>query len=124
VQLVHGAGKILTSTLMGRVMQGLVSYLAADPRMAREFRTRVVARRQTEVRRLIDRWVQRGDLRPDADFDILNELLFGPLYYRLFLSGGRIDRAFARRVVEAILPAYEQPRRARSRKGRTPAMGR
>jgi AcrR family transcriptional regulator len=67
VRFLNGAVKILGSTLMGQVMQGLVSYLAADPAMAQAFRERVVQRRLAEARRLVDRGIERGDLRPDTD---------------------------------------------------------
>jgi AcrR family transcriptional regulator len=106
VRFLNGAVKILSSTLMGRVMQGLVSYLAADPDMARAFRERVVRRRVTEVRRLVERGIERGDLRADADHELLHELLFGPVYYRLLLSGDPLDRKLAERVVDAVLPAF------------------
>jgi AcrR family transcriptional regulator len=105
ITFVDAAVKILGSTLMGRVMQGLVSDLATDPRLARAFRERVVAMRVGEVRRLIARGIERGDLRPDADVELAHELLFGPVYYRLLLSGQPLDKRLAERVVDAVLPA-------------------
>lgn len=106
IVFVNGAVKILGSTLMGRVMQGLVSDLAADPQLAQAFRERVVARRVAEVQRVVERGVARGDLRPDADFELANELLFGPIYYRLLLSGEPLGRDLAERIVNAVLPAF------------------
>jgi AcrR family transcriptional regulator len=106
VAFVNGAVKILGSTLMGRVMQGLVSELATDQNLAAAFRERVVARRVTEVHRLIERGIERGDLRPDTDVELAHELLFGPVYYRLFLSGAPLDRRLAERIVDAVLPAF------------------
>lgn len=106
VAFVNGAVKILGSTLMGRVMQGLVSELATDPTLAAAFRERVVARRVTEVHRLIERGIERGDLRPDTDVELAHELLFGPVYYRLFLSGAPLDKRLAERIVDAVLPAF------------------
>ena len=97
---------ILGSTLMGRVMQGLVSDLAADPELAQAFRGRVVAARVAEVRRLVERGIERGELRPDADLELAHELLFGPIYYRLLLSGEPLEPGLAERVVDAVLPAY------------------
>src|SRR5436305_9467191 len=41
IVFVDNAVKILGSTLMGRVMQGLVSELATNPKLARAFRERV-----------------------------------------------------------------------------------
>ncbi len=106
VAFVDGAVKILGSTLMGRVMQGLVSDLAADPELARAFRERVVSVRVAEVKRLVERGIERGDLRPETDHELFHELLFGPVYYRLLLSGAPLDDDLAERVVAAVLPAF------------------
>jgi AcrR family transcriptional regulator len=106
VTFVDRAVKILGSTLMGRVMQGLVSDLAGDPELAAAFRERVVGRRVAEIRRVVERGIARGELVPNTDPDLLNELLFGPLYYRLLLSGKPLDRKLAERVVSIVLPAF------------------
>lgn len=106
VMFVNRAVKILGSTLMGRVMQGLVSDLATDPELARAFREQVVAVRIAEVKRLIERGIARGDLRSDGDYELANELLFGPVYYRLLLSGEPLRRDLAERIVDAVLPAF------------------
>ena len=111
VSFVDAAVKILGSTLMGRVMQGLVSDLATDPDLARAFRERVVAMRIGEVRRLIERGIERGDLRPDTDIELAHELLFGPIYYRLLLSGAPLEDRLAGRVVDAVLPAFAAAKR-------------
>ena len=106
VAFVDGAVRVLESTLMGRVMQGLVSDLATDPVLATAFREQVVAARLEEVRRLVDRGVERGDLRPGPDYELAHELLFGPVYYRLLLSGGPLDRKLPGRIVDAVLPGF------------------
>ena len=103
---VEAAVEVLGSTLMGRVMQGLVSDLATDPDLARAFRERVVSVRDAEVERLVERGVARGDLRPGTDPQTAHELLIGPVYYRLLLTGQPLDRAFARRTVDAVLRAF------------------
>ena len=106
VAFVGAAVRILGTTLMGRVMQGLVSDLAADPELARAFRERVVATRVAEVHRLVELGIARGDLRPDTDRGLFHELLFGPVYYRLMLSGAPLDEGLAARIVDAVLPAF------------------
>jgi AcrR family transcriptional regulator len=103
---VNAAVEVLGSTLMGRVMQGLVSDLATDPQLAQAFRDRVVSARDAEVERLVERGIARGDLRPDTDPGSAHELLIGPVYYRLLLTGQPLDRAFARRTVDAVLGAF------------------
>jgi AcrR family transcriptional regulator len=103
---VNAAVEVLGSTLMGRVMQGLVSDLATDPELAQAFRERVVTVRDAEVERLVERGIARGDLHPDTDPETAHELLIGPVYYRLLLTGQPLDRAFAKRNVEAVLRAF------------------
>ena len=103
---VSGAVRILGTTLMGRVMQGLVSDFAANPELAEAFQTRVVTVRQKEVRRMVAVAVERGDMRADTDPELLHELLFGPVYYRLLLSGRPLEPEHAVRIVQTVLPAF------------------
>jgi AcrR family transcriptional regulator len=103
---VNAAVDVLGSTLMGRVMQGLVSDLATDPDLAQAFRERVVSVRDAEVERLVERGIRRGDLRADTDPITAHDLLIGPVYYRLLLTGQPLDRAFAKHTVDAVLRAF------------------
>lgn len=103
VALIKRAIEILDTTLMGRVMKGLVSDLATDPTFAHAFRERVVALRLKEIRHLIARGAERGDLRHDADPELLHDLLFGAVYHRLLLSGRALDQTYAEQVVDSVL---------------------
>lgn len=105
VALVDSAVEILGKTLMGRVMQGLVSDLSADAELGRQFRERVVPCRTAGLHRILERATERGEVRADLDIDLVHELLFGPVYYRLLLSGGPLDKGLAARIVDAVLPA-------------------
>lgn len=105
VVFVNGAVHILGDTLMGRVMQGLVSDLATGGPLTTDFRERIVAARLAEVRRLVDRGIERGELREDVDYELVHDLLFGPVYYRLLLSGAPLSEDLAQRIVDAVLPS-------------------
>ncbi|MGZ4493608.1 MAG: TetR/AcrR family transcriptional regulator [Nocardioides sp.] len=105
VALVDRTVELLTTTLLGRVMQGLVSEVAADPELAHVYRERVVSHRVTEVSALVQRGISRGELRPDLDPEMVTDLLLGPIYYRFFLSGSPFDDGFGERLVTTLLPA-------------------
>lgn len=105
VVFVNGAVHILGDTLMGRVMQGLVSDLATGRPLTTDFRERIVAARLAEVRRLVDRGIERGELREEIDYELVHDLLFGPVYYRLLLSGAPLSDDLAERIVDAVLPS-------------------
>jgi len=126
IAFVNGAVTVLGSTLMGRVMQGLVSDLATDAELAGAFQAQVVAARLAEVGRLLEIGVQRGQVRPDVNVELAHELLFGPVYYRLLLSGRPLDDGLAERVVDAVMPwlAPEQTRDTTTSQARDPAPAR
>jgi AcrR family transcriptional regulator len=100
------AVRLLGSTLTGDVVRGLVSELAASPELARVYRERIVEPRIRDVQIIVDRGVDRGDLRPDTDARVAHELMIGPIFYRLLFSGGPIDRALSTRLADAILDGF------------------
>ena len=102
----------LRTTLMGSVMQGLASDLATHPELRDKFQTRVVALRRAHLDALVRAGIQRGELRRTVDVDLLHDLLFGPVYYRLLVSGGPLDPDLAAHIVDAVIPSLRRtPRR-------------
>jgi AcrR family transcriptional regulator len=118
-RFVRATLKVLAESLMGRIMQGLVSELAVDAELALAFRDRVVALRMSEVRRIIQRGQQRGDVRVDAPVDLVHDMLFGPMYYRLLLSGAPLERGLADAIVNAIYPTLLENANASRRSAAT-----
>jgi AcrR family transcriptional regulator len=90
----------------GPAMQGLVSEIATDPDLARVYRERVVEPRRAQLAPVIERGIARGDLRPDTELRLLHEFLVGPFFYRLFLSGGPLDRELGTRLVDSVLAGF------------------
>lgn len=105
-KLVGRTVDLMTNSLLGRIMQGLVSEVAADPELARTYRERVVSHRLSEVTTLVERGISRGELRKDLDPELVTDLLLGPIYYRLFLSGAPLDDDFGKRLIRTLMPAF------------------
>lgn len=95
----------VTATEFGPVVRALLSQIAGNPVLGDPFRATVVRARRDEVARVVERGVARGDLGPDADPELATELLVGPVYFRL-VFGGELTRAFAERLVDAVLRGY------------------
>ena len=93
----------LNSKLYGRIVRGLISDLGVDPELARGFRERVLARRVGAVRELLQRGIERGELRRDLDLEVAVDLLLGPIYYRLLISGEPLNDTFVDRLVRAVM---------------------
>jgi AcrR family transcriptional regulator len=103
---VNSAVRTMGSEPFGRALQGLASEVATDPQLARVYREYVVDPRRRQIEAVIKRGIERGDLRPDTDPRLIQELLIGPIYYRLLFSGPPLDRRLGKRLVDAILDGF------------------
>jgi AcrR family transcriptional regulator len=111
ITFVDSVVKQFAATPMGSAMQALVSQIATDPELSRVYRKRVVEPRREQLRPVIERGIARGDLGPDTDVRLAHELLLGPVFYRLLLSGGPLDRKLSTRLADAVLEAFRPARR-------------
>ena len=105
-ELVHAlrdTARTMTTTIAGRTIRGLVPALGEDPAFAEAFRSTLVGRRRREMAKVVERGLARGDLRPDAPLDLIGELLVGPLFWRLLLTGEPLEDPFADRLVDGVL---------------------
>lgn len=95
--------RFFTSAEVGRPFRGLIGAAQTDPGVAETlFRSLFEPRRRAAVQRL--RTAQdRGEIAGDPDPDVLVDLLYGPLYYRLLITQGRLGPAYVRRVVALVL---------------------
>jgi AcrR family transcriptional regulator len=97
---------MLAATPFGPAMQGLVSQIATDPGLARVYREQVVQPRLAQLAPVIARGITRGDLRAGTDVRLIHELVVGPVFYRLLLSGAPLDHALGARLVDAVLAGF------------------
>jgi AcrR family transcriptional regulator len=103
---VNSVVKMLAATPYGPAMQGLVSRIATDPDLARVYRDQVVRPRLAQLAPVIQRGIVRGDLHADTEVRLVHELLVGPIFYRLLLSGAPLGRNLGPRIVDAILAGF------------------
>lgn len=103
---VNSVVTMLAATPYGPAMQGLMSQIATDPELGRIYREQVVQPRVAQLAPVIRRGIARGDLRADTDVRLVHELLVGPIFYRLLLSGAPLDRNLGPRLIDAILAGF------------------
>jgi len=95
--------KNVNSRLYGRILRGLISELAIDRQLAKGFREQVLARRVSAITGLLARGIEGGELRPDLDLELAVDLLLGPIYYRVLMSGEPLTSAFVERLVDVVM---------------------
>ena len=87
---------------MGTVLRGVLAEAQSDPEAAEAFRTRYLAPRRAETRRVLERARARGQLCPHADLETAADALYGPLYYRLTAGHAPLDAAFVDALISLV----------------------
>jgi AcrR family transcriptional regulator len=118
--LMNEAVELYSNTLAAGLLPTVVDEMSRNPEFAEIARDRFLTGRRAALREVFERGVDRGDLRGDLDVELALDVLGGPLFYRLMITGGPIDARLATNVVELILrgfapapPSATKTRRAR-----------
>ena len=69
-------------------MPRLLGDAANDPELHAIFYEHLVEPRRTQLRGVLERAVERGELRGDLDLELVMDHFAGPIVYRLVISGG------------------------------------
>lgn len=104
----------------GRLMPNLVGAIARKPELATAVRKGFLSGRRAALSEVLQRGLERGDLRPEVDLELALDVLGGPLFYRLLITGGPIDERLAEGVADLILRGFapDEPHPARPNKAR------
>jgi AcrR family transcriptional regulator len=91
-----------TSTDVGRALPATLMASAKHPGFARAHRA-FIAEKRSLVKGSIRRGIDRGELPRDTDAELLMDLVCGPIFYRVFNTGGAVDDDALRALVVAAL---------------------
>lgn len=103
--LIHATNltKFLTSR-EGTIIKQLLGEGQFDSGLADAYRDRYFRPRRLEARSLLEKGVQRGELKKNIDIDICIDLIYGPIFYRLLVTGEPLDESY---VQQLIVIAFE-----------------
>jgi AcrR family transcriptional regulator len=102
VALLTGAAHLLTSERFPRLMAAVVDLAERDPDLAR-LHADLTAERRRPVLDVLRRGQQRGEVAPDADLELLVDLLTAPFFYRRLIAHRPIPPSMARAIVDQTL---------------------
>jgi AcrR family transcriptional regulator len=108
--LMRDAVDLYSGSIAAGAMPSLVEAMSRSPELARAVRDRFLEGRRAALREVLERGVGRRDLRADLDLELALDVLGGPLFYRLLVTGGPIDQRLAAGVVELILHGFAPDR--------------
>ncbi len=98
----------------GKIVAGLIAEGQSEPAVLQEFFARLVSPRRNATIADLERGKNAGELRSDTEPDLLNDAIFGAIYYRFLLRSGPLTRRFGEELVEQVIRGHRS-RNARSR---------
>ena len=87
----------------GKIVAGLIAEGQSEPAIRQAFYEQWVSPRRTATIADLQRGKHAGELRPETEPDLLNDTVFGAIYYRLLLQAGPLTRRIGEELVEQVL---------------------
>jgi len=83
----------------GTIITQLLGEGQFDSGLADAYRTRYFQPRRLEARSLLEKGIQRGELKKSIDIDICIDLIYGPIFYRLLVTGEALDESYVKQLI-------------------------
>ncbi|MEC0229638.1 TetR/AcrR family transcriptional regulator [Paenibacillus alba] len=83
----------------GKIISELIGEGQFDAGLAEAYRTRYFQPRRREARLLLEQGTQSGELRANVDLEFCIDLIYGPIFYRMLLTGDKIDDSYVHSLV-------------------------
>jgi AcrR family transcriptional regulator len=87
----------------GKVISELIAEGQFDENVSKEYRARYFNPRRLISKEIINRGIARGELRKDLDIELVIDLLFAPLFYRLLITGETLDSGYVKDLIASVL---------------------
>ena len=92
-----------------QMLAGLLAEVQTDDELGDAFRRELIEAKRTALRTVFQRGIARGEVPADADLDVLVDLVHGPIWFRLLISGAPLDAHFVAGLVAAVVQAARAP---------------
>jgi AcrR family transcriptional regulator len=104
---------------LGRLFGQFIAEGQSDPRFLALFRERLLYARRDAARVMWRRGVDRGEIRKEIDGEIILDLIYGPMIFRLLAGHGSLNDCELEAMIEAVFHGIRQPavRRKEGRRG-------
>ena len=90
----------------GKIVAGLIAEGQSEPAVLQEFFGRWVTPRRTATIADLQRGKDAGELRSETEPELLNDAIFGAIYYRLLLRSGPLTRRFGEELVQQVMRGH------------------
>ena len=120
IQQLQSVMAFYTSSL-GKLFSQFIAEGQCDPQLLALFRERFLYSRRDTARVMWQRGVERGEIRKEVDSEIVLDLMYGPMIFRLLAGHGSVSAEACEAVVRTVFsglrhPGYGKPAAVRTQR--------
>jgi hypothetical protein len=97
----------------GRLFCQFIAEGQSDPAFLALFRERFLHVRRDAARVMWRRGVDRGEIRTEIDSEMVLDLIYGPMVFRLLAGHGSLSDRESEAMVKAVFGGIKRPRSAK-----------
>ncbi|MBC2579129.1 TetR/AcrR family transcriptional regulator [Clostridium sp. DJ247] len=86
----------------GNVITEIIGEGQFDPKLADIYRKSYFNPRRSISKEILERGISREELRKDLNIELTIDLIWGPVFYRLLITGEVIDDVFVRNLINYV----------------------
>lgn len=94
--------------IIRRILPDLHAEMARTSELSAEIRSTLQYERRERAKLIVDRAIARGELPIDTDHEMANDVFASILYWRMIVTGGRVDRAQIDKMVDFIVAGLKR----------------
>jgi AcrR family transcriptional regulator len=103
--LVDGFVAVLTETPLGRLVPILTAARSRMPELDAAS-SAITSEGRARSAAVVQRGIDRGDLRTDVDVDVVVDAFLGAVFYRFLITDAPLDERFRTELVDGLLRAF------------------
>jgi AcrR family transcriptional regulator len=93
---------------MGAMLRQFLAEGQSDPDFLKLFRKRFLKPRRDSLLAIWQRGVDRGEIRPEVEGELVLDLIFSPMVYRLLAGHGPLDEKEATVIIDTVFRGLEK----------------
>jgi AcrR family transcriptional regulator len=93
----------LFATPVGRNVATMIASADHDSEISKAFRNHFVLARREEGRAFLEQAIAAAEIRPDANVEIVLDMLYGAVFFRLLMGHGKLTEALIKQLLTEAL---------------------
>lgn len=94
------------NTTTGLAMRSLIAEAQIDPKVGVAFREQFIKSRRDTVRIILQRGIERDEIRENMNLELVIDAVYAPIWYRLLLKHAPLDEEFTKEVVSLLMQGF------------------